>query len=415
MKIVHFSWEFPPTIVGGLGTVAMELSSMQVKMGNEVVVFTLNKDNKLITVDNFKGVEVHRPMISDFTSTFFLFADDELRKWGEGFKFFADVVTYNILSASKLVNLLVRKYGRVFDIIHAHDWLGIMAGISAKKELGIPLIFHVHSTEKGRTMGRGSKIIEEMEYAGGDEADAAEFQTLQGACVGDAVRLTYPNGVQREYTIKGIFRARESHADRTAFVTRGEMASVMGRAVYDDRASQIVVSICNPGTEAHLIDTIESLGFHGVVRSWSEHGEAAGGIVSSFEVVAGLIGGIGLAVAGIVMFIVIYINIIHSRRHIGILRAIGIKRSVIVGSYLTQALFYATTGIVLGGLAFGFGLQTYFLHHPLDLSIGRVSLGLQPATVQNAIIGLVAAAVLAGLVPVLHITRQGIIKAIWGD
>ena len=112
MKIVHFSWEFPPTVVGGLGTVAMELSSMQVKMGNEVVVFTLNKDNKLITTDNFKGVEVHRPMISDFSSTFFLFADDELRKWGESFRFFADVVTYNILSASKLVNLLVRKYGR---------------------------------------------------------------------------------------------------------------------------------------------------------------------------------------------------------------------------------------------------------------------------------------------------------------
>jgi len=287
--------------------------------------------------------------------------------------------------------------------------------IGIEREAGVTTI-QQHIIEGSYLDARDrDSILLGVEIAGGDEADAAEFQTLQGACVGDAVRLTYPNGVQREYTIKGIFRARESHADRTAFVTRGEMASVMGRAVYDDRASQIVVSICNPGTEAHLIDTIESLGFHGVVRSWSEHGEAAGGIVSSFEVVAGLIGGIGLAVAGIVMFIVIYINIIHSRRHIGILRAIGIKRSVIVGSYLTQALFYATTGIVLGGLAFGFGLQTYFLHHPLDLSIGRVSLGLQPATVQNAIIGLVAAAVLAGLVPVLHITRQGIIKAIWGD
>ena len=106
---------------------------------------------------------------------------------------------------------------------------------------------------------------------------------------------------------------------------------------------------------------------------------------------------------------------IHSRRHIGILRAIGIKRDVIIGSYLAQALFYALMGIVLGGLAFGFGIQAYFQYHPLDLSIGQVSLTLQYGTVQNAVIGLLAAATLAGLVPVFNITRQGIIHAIWGN
>ena len=55
------------------------------------------------------------------------------------------------------------------------------------------------------------------------------------------------------------------------------------------------------------------------------------------------------------MFIVIYINVIHSRRHIGILRAIGINRDVIIGSYLVQALFYAGMGVLVGGLLFRFG------------------------------------------------------------
>ncbi|HEC94684.1 MAG TPA: glycosyltransferase family 1 protein, partial [Thermoplasmatales archaeon] len=50
MKIAHFSWEFPPMIRGGLGTFVTELSAMQVKMGNEVTVFTMNEDNKLITL-----------------------------------------------------------------------------------------------------------------------------------------------------------------------------------------------------------------------------------------------------------------------------------------------------------------------------------------------------------------------------
>jgi putative ABC transport system permease protein len=258
-------------------------------------------------------------------------------------------------------------------------------------------------------------IVLGIEIAGGELSQTAPFQTLQGAQVGDIVRLTYPNGVQREYRVKGIFQAQESRADRTAFVTLDEMASVMGRTVYSDRASQVLVTIDEPTAEASVIARIRARGIDGEVRSWQDYGSGMGGVVSSFDVVASLISGIGLVVAGIVMFIVIYINVIHSRRHIGILRAIGIKRDVIIGSYLVQALFYAVAGIVLGGLAFGLGIQTYFYQHPLDLSIGQVSLALEPGTVQNAVLGLLAAAVLAGLVPVLNITRQGIIQAIWGN
>jgi len=258
-------------------------------------------------------------------------------------------------------------------------------------------------------------ILLGVEIAGGADANTASFQTLEGVMVGDSVRVTYPNGVQREYEVKGIFRSRDSQADRMAFVTTAEMASVLGRSVFHDRASQVLVSITDSGEEEQVMQAIESLGFSGEVRSWREYGGAMTGVVSSFGVVAGLISGIGLIVAGIVMFIVIYINVIHSRRHIGILRAIGIKRDVITGSYVIQALFYAAMGVVLGGLAFRFGLQGYFDYHPLDLSIGQVGLTLHPGIVESAVIGLVVAAVLAGLVPVLNITRQGIVHAIRGD
>ncbi len=291
-----------------------------------------------------------------------------------------------------------------------------IVGIEPDREVDVTSI-HKHLLE-GSYLEKGDRdqILLGVEIAGGDMAQTAKFQTLQGAKVGDTVRVTYPNGVQREYRVKGIFQAREvSTADRTAYVTRTEMASVLGRAVHVDRASQILVTVKEPGTEETVITQIEALGIDGEVRSWREYGGAMGGIVSSFGVVASLISGIGLVVAGAVMFIVIYINVIHSRRHIGILRAIGIKRDVIVGSYLTQALFYAILGVVLGGLAFGFGIQAYFNHYPLELSIGRVSLVLEPATVRNAVIGLIAAAVMAGLIPVVTITRQKIIHAIWGN
>ncbi len=289
-------------------------------------------------------------------------------------------------------------------------------GIDPTQEINVTTI-HEHIIQ-GSYLDSNDRdeIVLGVEIAGGDRAQTAEFLTLQEVKVGDKVRLSYPNGVQREYLVKGIFQAKEmTQADRLAFVTKTEMASVMGRTVYSDRASQILVRTGQGVAESQLIQEIRSLGIDAEVRSWSEYGGAMGGVVSSFDVIASLISTIGLVVAGIVMFIVIYINVINKKRQIGILRAIGIKRNVIVGSYLTQAIFYAVLGIVFGGLIFGYGIKPYFELHPLDLPLGQVSLAIKAITINNAVLGILTAAVLAGLIPVMSITRQRIIQAIWGN
>lgn len=158
-------------IYGGLGTFATEITQKQLSFGNEVTVFSLNRDNTLQTYEKWNNIYVYRPKTLDMTSTFLLFADHELRSWGSNFKFFADVISYNTISASQLVNLLVRKEKHNYDVIDAHDWLGIIGGMLVKKELDIPLMFHVHSTEVGRSVGRGSHAIKDIEFEGGQVAD----------------------------------------------------------------------------------------------------------------------------------------------------------------------------------------------------------------------------------------------------
>ena len=190
MKIVHFSWEYPPVIYGGLGTFATEITKKQIELEHEVTVFTLNKDNALATSDQIDGVEVYRPKTLDLSKPFYLCADHELRSWGPYFKFFADVLSYNIMSASQLVNSLVRKNGRSFNLIDAHDWLGIMGGMIAKKELDIPLFFHVHSTEVGRSIGRGSHTIKDIEFEGGQVADC--IITVSNAMADELLKLGFP-------------------------------------------------------------------------------------------------------------------------------------------------------------------------------------------------------------------------------
>jgi putative ABC transport system permease protein len=260
-----------------------------------------------------------------------------------------------------------------------------------------------------------SGILLGVEIAGGDRSTSSSFLTLGGAGVGDKVRLTYPNGIRKEYTVRGIFFARERQADSTAFVTRTEMASVLGQDSFQDRASRVLVKIDRQGSEQEFIAGFKTLGINGVIRSWEEYGGSISGVTSSFDNIASLISGIGLVVAAIVMFIVIYINVLSRKRQIGILRAIGVSRNVILFSYVLQALFFGVMGIIVGGLLFGYGIVPYFEANPLDLSVGLVTLNIEALTVNNAVWGILVAAFLAGIVPVINITHQSIIKAIWGN
>ena len=190
MKIAHFSWEFPPAIWGGLGTFALEITQKQASKGNSVTVFALNDENKLNASEKWNNVNVYRPKTLDLTSTLHLFSNKDVCSWGSNFKFFADVMDYNINSASQLINTLVKKNGRSFDIIDAHDWLGIVGGMIVKKKLGIPLVFHVHSTESGRSVGGGSSTIKNIEFEGGQFADCVI--TVSYAMSDELKRLGFP-------------------------------------------------------------------------------------------------------------------------------------------------------------------------------------------------------------------------------
>jgi glycogen(starch) synthase len=170
MRIGFFVWEYPPRIVGGLGTYAANICPAMVKLGHDVSVFTPN-DGTLKTRETIKGIDVNRPMLVEGGGILPLCMTEDLRRWGTAIKFFNDVLIYNILSATKFVNELVRKEGWTFDIMCAHDWLSSMAGIMAKRETGLPFVFHIHSSEWGRALNGGSETVTHIEKTSADVAD----------------------------------------------------------------------------------------------------------------------------------------------------------------------------------------------------------------------------------------------------
>jgi glycosyltransferase involved in cell wall biosynthesis len=195
LKIAHFSWEYPPAIWGGLGTFTSELTKKQVTQGNDVTVFAINNNNKLKISDNINGINIFRPKIPDISSSFYIFSNNDLKSWGSNFKLFSDVIGYNFLSASKLSGSFNQENGKKYDLIDCHDWLGIFGGMIVKKELEVPLFFHVHSTEQGRSCGGGSPTIKNIEYEGSQISDC--IITVSHAMKEELIKIGFP-----EYKIR---------------------------------------------------------------------------------------------------------------------------------------------------------------------------------------------------------------------
>ncbi len=191
MKIAVLVYEYPPKIVGGLGTYATEITRKFVLLDHDVTVFTMNDDEgSLPTREIWRGIEIHRPIHIDISDSLPDVVAEDVKKWGRGLQFFSKVLMYNYLSASKLINELVRKDEFKFDIVVAHDWLSIIAGIAIKRELNLPLVFHVHSTEKGRTLGNGSEVISNLELRGGKTSDMVI--TVSNAMKEELRKLGFP-------------------------------------------------------------------------------------------------------------------------------------------------------------------------------------------------------------------------------
>ena len=190
MEIVFFVYEFPPYIVGGLGTYAEYMTREFIKMGHDVTVFSMHTGNAP-TRDVYKGVEVHRPIVKNMNLSLLLpmFIPEEVRRWSEsGKKYFGDIFLYNVLSASKLINDLVRTENRKVDLVVSHDWLGSVGGILSSRGLDKPLVFHVHSTEQGRS-GNGSETLKRLERITADHAE--RIVTVSYAMRDHLVRLGY--------------------------------------------------------------------------------------------------------------------------------------------------------------------------------------------------------------------------------
>ena len=195
MKALMFGWEFPPHILGGLGTASYGLTrgmAMQPDMeitfvipkpwGDEdksflKIIGTTNtpvvwRDVDYDYVKNRLGDKMTPEQYYDLRSH--IYADFSYRHVNDlGCIEFSGRYPDNLLEEINNYSIVAGVIARseAFDVIHAHDWLTYPAGIHAKQISGKPMVIHVHATDYDRSRGNVNPEVYAIEKNGMDFAD----------------------------------------------------------------------------------------------------------------------------------------------------------------------------------------------------------------------------------------------------
>lgn len=237
---------------------------------------------------------------------------------------------------------------------------------------------------------------------------------LDNVDVGSKIRVEV-DGRSKEFTIKGILKSKVELVSMRAFITDSEFRKFVGRDDYN--LNEIAVRLL-PGTNENTIrDAMKrsGIGDLGLVQTWKEtQGQFFDQISDTFGMLGNLISSIGLAVACITVFIVIFINAITRRKYIGILKGIGITGFSIEVAYVLQSIFYAVCGCIVG-LFLLYGVIKPFIDiHPINFPFSDgILVATIPGTMIRVVIILIAT-LIAGYIPARIVIKQNTLDAILG-
>jgi len=217
MKILMFTWEFPPLISGGLGMACYGMVKALLSQGikidlvlptKEMVYFPLREEGDADTLPaifletekqkeyvkrtfstmherlEYIGISSHPESYFNLSEIKDYVTATKKTSWlseivtTEEYNLFSEV-TANLIGEEDLMRkvqeytIRANRIARIldYDLIHVHDWLTYPSGILAKQISRKPLIVHIHATEFDRAGGTGDERIHKIEHLGMTYAD----------------------------------------------------------------------------------------------------------------------------------------------------------------------------------------------------------------------------------------------------
>jgi glycogen(starch) synthase len=157
MRVLLFSWEYPPRIVGQLANYVKKLAAQLVR--NKVDVYVVTYHDFLTgghdDSDGVKTIRITNPVHTHIG----------VLTW---------VLTLN-QEAERVAANVYYDVGKQVELMDIHDWHFIPAAVTLKKALDIPFIYSIDSLEEHRSHGANSPFnmaIKSIEWLGMYEAKA---------------------------------------------------------------------------------------------------------------------------------------------------------------------------------------------------------------------------------------------------
>jgi len=190
-----FGWEFPPHILGGLGTASYGLTKGMAMQPDMEITFVIPKPHgdedqsflKILGACNVPVVWKENDWNYVNQRIGSMMHPDEYFRLRNGIKYDFNRIYTNDLGcidfSGRYPNNLIEEISNYeavasvlahqldFDIIHSHDWLTFPSGVFAKQISGKPLVIHVHATDFDRSRGQVNPTVYGIEKRGMDAAD----------------------------------------------------------------------------------------------------------------------------------------------------------------------------------------------------------------------------------------------------
>ena len=195
IRVLMFGWEFPPHILGGLGTASYGLTKGMSECGNMDITFVIPKpwgdeDKSFAHIIGACNTpiawrDVSWEQVRDrlgrymdpqeyFNLRDHIYADFNYMHLNDlGCIEFSGRYPDNLLEEINNYSIVAGVIARTYpcDVIHSHDWLTYPAGIHAKQVTGKPLVIHVHATDFDRSRGNVNPTVYAIEKDGMNQAD----------------------------------------------------------------------------------------------------------------------------------------------------------------------------------------------------------------------------------------------------
>jgi glycogen(starch) synthase len=162
MRVIIFSWEYPPRVVGQLADYISALSTLLVKNKVETYVVTYN-DSLTGAVEEASGVKVVR-------------VTNPVRNH-------IGVLTWDLTLNQEVERAAANIYyqtNKQIDLIDVYDWHFIPAAVTLKNALNIPFVYSVESLEDHRSANSNTPYnmsIKSIEWLGFYEAEKVSVKS----------------------------------------------------------------------------------------------------------------------------------------------------------------------------------------------------------------------------------------------